>query len=73
MEWTTIDYGGTEIQATDFLNGVFVDLYPNGSIIFIPGYYVQEQLGDMDGPALRERKTRAEEYEIIMRKMGWKS
>ena len=73
MEWTTIDYDGTEISATDFLNGVVVVIEHMDEPIFIPGYYVQEQLGYMDGPDLRERKTQAEEYEIIMRKMGWKS
>ena len=54
MNWHTIDYNGTMIMATDFLDGVLVDY--NTQIMFCPGYYVQEQLGDMDGPALRERK-----------------
>ena len=55
MEWTTIDYGGTEIRATDFLNVVLI-LMVNDLLVFIPGYYVKQQEAEMDGPALRERK-----------------
>jgi len=65
MEWTTIDYGGTGIMATDFLNGVLVDI--NTQILFIPGYYVQEETGDMDGPALRQRKQPEQVFGIELR------
>ena len=56
MKWTEIDYDGAELLAKDFLNGVLVVMEDAMGYIFIPGYYVQEQLGDMDGPALRERQ-----------------
>ena len=65
MEWTTIDYGGTGIMATDFLNGVLVDI--NTQILFVPGYYVQEAEGDMDGPALRPRRRRPQVFGIELR------
>jgi hypothetical protein len=64
MEWTTIDYGGTTIRATDFLDGVLVDIFTTTGTIFCPGYYVQEQRGDMDGPALRARKQKVKEFAI---------
>ena len=66
MEWTTIDYGGTEIRATDFLNGVLI-LMVNDLLVFIPGYYVKQREAEMDGPALRERKTKAKEFGLILR------
>lgn len=62
MDWTTIDYAGSEIEAVDFLDGVLVKLiegrkHPfDREAVFCPGYYVQEQKGDMDGPAIRPRK-----------------
>ena len=63
MEWTTIDYGGTGIRATDFLNGVLVNV--SHDLVFVPGYYVQERLGDMDGPALRPRKTQPQVFNLL--------
>ena len=60
MDWETINYGGTEIEAIDFLDGVLVNAPgPRGgpwAITSWPGWYVQEQRGDMDGPALRPRR-----------------
>ena len=58
MEGTKIDYDGTEVKATDFLDGVIVDYAPKAANqpVFVPGYYVQEMRGDMDGPALWPRK-----------------
>ena len=58
MEWTKIDYDGTEVKATDFLNGVLVKIGVVGGwhTVFVPGYYVQEMRGDMDGPSLWPRK-----------------
>ena len=64
MEWITIDYNGTEIWAADFCNGVWVKEKDHTGKIFVPGYYVCEPTGDMDGPALRPRKTQGEEYEF---------
>ena len=65
MEWVTIDYNGTEIQAADFLNGVLV--YIEESIVFIPGWHVLDR-GDMDGPQLRRReKEQKGEYEIVVK------
>ena len=60
MEWTTIDYDGTEISATDFLNGVLVVIPSSAGVhpVFIPGYYVKQQEAEMDGPALRERRDK---------------
>jgi hypothetical protein len=68
MEWTTIDHNGTMLMAKDFLNGVLVDI--NTQILFVPGYYVQEELGDMDGPALRPRKKRPQVFGIELREIG---
>ena len=62
MEWTRIDYGGTTISATDFLNGALVEI--GGGVTFIPGYYVQQQQGEMDGPALWPRKKAPTEFAI---------
>ena len=69
MEWTTIDYCGTKIRAADFLNGVVVVMAHDpdcfeGSMIFCPGYYVQEQLGDMNGPSIRKRKDEPKKFVI---------
>jgi hypothetical protein len=68
MEWTTIDYDGTAILATDFLDGVLIDI--NTQILFVPGYYVQEKTGDMDGPALRPREKRPQVFGIELREIG---
>ena len=64
MEWTEIDINGTKIWATDFLDGVLLrsqkpldNSVVTGSVPW-PGWYVQKQRGDMDGPALRPRKHR---------------
>ena len=67
MEWVTIDYNGTKIQAADFLNGAWVKEKDHTCAIFVPGWYVQEQRGDMDGPALRPRKHKAKEFALILR------
>ena len=69
MEWTTIDYGGTEITAADFLDGVLVAFGDIFGFVFIPGYYVQEETGDMDGPALRPRKKRPQVFGIELREI----
>ncbi len=55
MNWTAIDWDGTNLWAIDFLDGVWVKGQDGIGAVFVPGYYVQEQHGDMDGPALRER------------------
>ena len=70
MNWQTIDYNGTKIRAVDFLSGVVVVMAHDpdcfeGSMIFCPGYYVQERLGDMDGPALRPRKTKPQVFNLL--------
>ena len=65
MEWTTIDYAGTEVEAADFLNGVWVDV-PGRGLGFVPGYYVQERHGDMAGPAIRPRTKHLPEYRITL-------
>jgi hypothetical protein len=71
MEWTTINEGGMKILAMDFLNGVLVKIYrTNHEPIFIPGYYVQEKTGDMDGPALRPREKRPQAFGIEFREIG---
>ena len=57
MEWVTIDYNGTKIQAADFLNGAWVKEKDHTCAIFVPGFYVQEQRGDMYGPAMGRIKT----------------
>ena len=62
MEWTKIDYDDTEVYATDFLNGVLVTM--GDDTVFIPGYYVQEQRGDMDGPALWERPQVTKKFKL---------
>ena len=67
MEWTTIDYGGTEIQAADFLNGVLVRDPMFFWITHIPGYYIQQPTGDMDGPQLMPRKEHKAEFDIVVR------
>ena len=70
MEWTEIDYDGTKIWATDFLDGVLLrsqkpldNSVVTGSVPW-PGWYVQEQRGDMNGPALRPRKERQKVFGI---------
>ncbi len=67
MEWTKIDYDGEMLDAVDFLNGVLVALEPPSIPVFVPGYYVQEQRGDMDGPALWPRNDTSKEFELILR------
>ena len=64
MEWVEIDYDGTKIWATDFLDGVLVISGDDEAAVFCPGWYVQEQLGDMDGPALRPREERQKVFGI---------
>ena len=72
MNWTTIDYDGKKVGARDFLDGVLVRVLLGGEwqIVFVPGYYVQEQLGDMDGPALRQRKKTHPVYGVELRVQG---
>jgi hypothetical protein len=72
MEWTEIDYMGTKIWATDFLDGVLVrTIRPSDTVEVVMtgcvgwrGWYVQEARGDMDGPALRKREEKEKEFAI---------
>jgi hypothetical protein len=64
MEWHTIDYNGTKVQAADFLDGVVVVIEHMDEPMYCPGWYVQEARGDMDGPALREREKETKEFAI---------
>ena len=58
MEWITINYAGVEIQATNFLDGVLVVIPSSAGThpVYCPDWYVQEQRGDMDGPAFHKFK-----------------
>ena len=69
MEWTTIDHDGMTIQAADFLDGVLIKIVCDGrwQLVSWPSYYVQEELGDMDGPALRPRKKRPQVFGVELR------
>jgi hypothetical protein len=75
-EWTTMYQNGIKIEAIDFLDGVLVKLiegnmhHVDRHTVFCRGYYVQEQLGDMDGPALRPRKKMDPVYGIQLRVEG---
>ena len=66
MEWTTIDYNGTDIQAADFLDGVLLRDQRWFGLTHIPGYYIQQPTGDMDGPQLRPREEQRGEFEIVV-------
>lgn len=63
-EWTEIRYGGTTVYAMDFLNGVLVKMLLTDPPTFVPGYYVQEKLAYMDGPALRPIMEPAKSFAI---------
>jgi hypothetical protein len=67
MEWTTIDYEGMMIQARDFLNGVLVKvpMDEGWQIVGWPGYRVQEKRGDMEGPRLIPRKSKAQVFNLL--------
>lgn len=64
MEWVKIDYDGEMLDAVDFLDGILVALEPPSIPVFVSGYYVQEQRGDMDGPALWPRDERAKKFKL---------
>ena len=65
MEWVTINYAGTEIEATNFLDGVLVVIPARGAQpVGWPGWYVQKQRGDMNGPALWPRQDRRKVFGI---------
>ena len=69
MDWVEIDYAGELIRATNFLDGILVRIpgQEGSELVAWPGWYVQEQRGDMDGPALRKRKTKAKEFALVLR------
>ena len=71
MEWETVIYAGVEVQAMNFLDGVIVCIdneqtQAGGDVFAYPGWYVQKQRGDMDGPALWRREEKAKELAIRM-------
>jgi hypothetical protein len=62
LEWTEIQLDeSSRYQAADFLDGVLLELtdlhrYSTvPSIVFVAGWRVEQQRGDMDGPNLRRR------------------
>ena len=67
MEWTEITQDGTDIEAADFLNGVLVRDPRWYGLTHIPGYYIQQPTGDMDGPQLMPGKEHKAEFEIVVR------
>ena len=64
--WTEIQYDGMSILAMDFLNGVIARAPGEFGTVFIPGYQIVEQRGDMDGPALRPRRYAPKEFALKM-------
>ena len=70
MSWTKIKYGDIEVEAIDFLDGVLVKLiegrmhHNDRPTVFAPGWRVEPQFGDMDGPAFRRRKVKPPTYRI---------
>jgi hypothetical protein len=71
MEWTTIKYEGEKIQAMDFLDGIRVRFFPHlhpqdDPSIFVPGWRVEQQRGDADGPRLIRRKVTLPTYHIAL-------
>lgn len=70
MEWTSIKYGGIWLKAADFLDGVMVKVPGPGVedvIVFVQGWYVMAQRGDMDGPALRKRSKPHTDYRLVLK------
>jgi hypothetical protein len=72
MEWFTIDYFGEEVLATDYLDGVLVRFFPHlhpqdDPHVFITGWRVEPQRGDMDGPNFRKLKPRLPVYGLELR------
>jgi hypothetical protein len=67
MEWTEIDYNGTKIHATDFCDGVLVVVPSSAGMqpVYIPGWKVQQQEAEMNGPALRRRDKKKQVFNLL--------
>ena len=65
MEWTVIDYCGTQIEAMDFLDGVIVTAgVPCFEPVFVPGWRIRHAGGDADAARLVRRSVTAPDYKI---------
>jgi hypothetical protein len=67
MEWTEIDYMGDDVEARDFLDGILVRDSLLNSSIFVPGWRIEQQRGDMDGPNFRKLEKRFPVYALELR------
>ena len=56
MKWTEIEHDDAKVEAIDFLDGVLVRDPLRTGLAFCQGWQVINR-GDMNGPALRRRKT----------------
>ena len=69
MEWLTVDCEGLTVEAINIniLDGVFVRDPRQPGIAFVPGWRVEQQAGDTDGPTFREREKKLPVYGIELR------
>ena len=67
MEWMTVQHEGEEVQAANFLDGVLIRDAKHFGTTFAPGWRVEAQAGDMDGPAFRQRPKTHPVYGIELR------